>query len=748
MATGSEGTAPSTASTHSGTKRGPQSPAAAASPGERGSRPVAPQKSGDKGALSPLAKLKSSPARKERANSGLVRSPVGASQPASPEHATPSNAPSTKATPPCQTVSNSQSFVGLIISIVLVVVVLIVLKIVWFQYSGSPNVCLTSACDAYSHRLLQSINTSVDPCRDFTRFVCGGWKRSQNLDVWEEQFVGFLDRLDATLKDAEIPLTGQNDEQRAAALYRSCDDVLQGKKDEMAAVKAALRDAGIVWPQHAHGADAVHALVYSSIKLGWDAVLSFDVTTHRGETVDELVVDPGSSFHFLLSRSMREQSPASKCAYFQFLRSLFELRGPKNTSAVTYEQMQTIAEPALGDLSLLYDTWDKPRLPADWFANLSSAGVTEARWLEALHNVSISVRAGLRITTGNPGFLATLSGLWTRIGEDSFHLFVSWCTVQVAALYANRGSILNYYGQSSEKAQVYHRAFCLSRAAVFFRKASFTSYIDSTLQENKVSGAKEIALSVRLAFSRRLSKWFHFDENITVLVNWTSMDTAFRSFEYDKDEHKTSGAKNDVMPDMSDSFVNNWQLSTLVNKPDETKHLEYAICHLMFYVVLWKSRDFQLMPYSLSVLFFDPDLPASINYGTFGSEIVGAISSIFVESYREKRNVSMYLIDCMKLGPSGSEMYTDDNVVHAVGFSALVDAYKETNPSSWAIEGLENYTSLQLLFMTACFSLCSGRIKAKRHECELLAQHVPEFDEAFRCPPRDQRNQSFQCQLL
>ncbi|XP_054930159.1 neprilysin-like [Dermacentor andersoni] len=634
-------------------------------------------------------------------------------------------------------------------SIVLVIVVLIVLKIVWFQYSGSPNVCLTSACDAYSHRLLQSINTSVDPCRDFTRFVCGGWKRSQNLDVREDQFIVFLDRLDATLNDADIPLTGQNDEQRAAALYRSCDDVLQGKKDEMAAVKAALRDAGIVWPQHAHGGDAVHALVYSSIKLGWDALLSFDVTTHRGETVDELVVDPGSSFHFLVSRSMREESPASKRAYFQFLRNLFELRGPRNTSAVTYEQMQTIAEPALGDLSLLYDSWGKPRLPADWFANLSSAGVTEARWLEALHNVSVSLRGGLRIKTGNPGFLATLLGLWTRIGEDSFHLFVSWCTVQVAALYANKGSILNYYGQSSEKAQVYHRAFCLSRAAVFFRKASFASYIDSTLQENKVSGAKEIALSVRLAFSRRLSKWVHFDENITVLANWTSLDTAFRSFEYDKDEHKTSGAKNDVMPDMSDSFVNNWQLSTLVNKPDETKHLEYAICHLMFYVVLWKSRDFQLMPYSLSVLFFDPDLPASVNYGAFGSEIVGAISSIFVESYREKRNVSMYLINCMKLGPSGSEMYTDDNVVHAVGFSALVDAYKRTNASSsWAIEGLEHYTGLELLFMTACFSLCSGRIKAKRHECELLAQHVPEFDEAFRCPPTDQRNQSFQCQLL
>ncbi|KAH7954220.1 hypothetical protein HPB49_016683 [Dermacentor silvarum] len=628
-----------------------------------------------------------------------------------------------------QTVSSSQRFVGLVISLVIVIVVLVVLKILWFQYAVAPSVCLTSACGAYSHRLLQSVNMSVDPCRDFTRFVCGGWERSQNLDVREDQFLAYLNRLDATLKDANIPLTGQNEEQRAAALYRSCDDVLQGKNDEMAAVKAALHDAGIVWPQQTRGADAVRALVYSSIKLGWDAVLSFDVTMHPGEMVDELVVDPGSSFHFLLSRSVREESPASKRTYFQFLWSLFAFKGPRNNSAVTYEQMQTIAEPALGNLSLLYDTWDKPRLPVDWFANVSSAGLTEARWLEALHNVSVSLRGGLRITTQNPDFLAMVLGLWKHIGEDSFHLFVSWCTVQ-----------------SSEKAQVYHRAFCLSRTAVFFRKAPFARYIYGTLQKNEVSIAKEIALSVRLAFSQRLSK---FDENMTVVANWSSLDTAFRSFEYSKGEQEISGAKNDVMPDMSDSFVNNWQLLAFVNKRDEVKQIEYAICHLMFYVERWKMRDFQLMPYSLSVPFFDPDLPAFVNYGAFGSEIVGAIGSIFVESYREKTDASMYLIDCMKLGPSGSETYTDDNVARAVGFGALVDAYRRNNPSSsWAIEGLEHYTGLELLFMTACFSLCTGRFKAEHHGCDLLARNVPEFDEVFRCTPRDQRNQSFQCELL
>ncbi|KAH6934893.1 hypothetical protein HPB50_001625 [Hyalomma asiaticum] len=653
---------------------------------------------------------------------------------------------------PCPGISSIQRIVGVIAIFVIVVVVLVLLKVVWYQPpSVSLSECLNGDCSAYSYRLLRSINTSVDPCRDFTHFVCDGWSRSQSLDVREDQFHEFLHRIDTTLKGVDVPLRDKNEEQRAADLYRKCDDVLQGNRDDVAAVKAALHDAGIVWPRQTRDADPLRALVYSSIQLGWDALLSFQVITHRGQWRLELHVDPGRSFHFLPSWPSRNESSATALAYFayfEFLSSLFDVADARNGSIDMYEQMQRVAAPALHDLSLLYNTWERPRVPAYWLVNASGAGLSEGRWLEALRSVYIDLPGGVRIATENPDFLARVVALWTDVGEDSFHIFVSWCTVQVAALYTNRDAILNYYGQISEKAQVHHRALCFSRAVTLIHRARFQTYFGDALQENVVSVAKGIALSVRLAFSQRLSKWAHFEENVTVIADWSSLDIAFRSFERSMLKLATPAPESDAIPEMAGSFVDDWPLVPLGNKRKEEKRLMHAICRLTLYAVSRLDSDFQLMPYSLSAPFFDPGLPVSVRYGTFGSEIAGAIGAIFVDSYRERMNAPTNLIDCLKHGTSGSEIYSDDNVARAVGFRALVDAYKRADPaSSWPAEGFEQYTGLELLFMSACLSLCSGRNKAAHDECELLAQHVPEFDEAFRCAPKDRPNPSVQCQL-
>ncbi|KAL1416749.1 hypothetical protein MTO96_000695 [Rhipicephalus appendiculatus] len=106
--------------------------------------------------------------------------------------------------------------------------------------TSTVNLCVTHACRAYSRRLSSSINRSVNPCEHFTHFVCDGWQQRQNLDVWEERFLLFMNRLHTTLNNIHVPAEGQDDEQRAAALYRSCYNVFEGKSDELASIKEAL----------------------------------------------------------------------------------------------------------------------------------------------------------------------------------------------------------------------------------------------------------------------------------------------------------------------------------------------------------------------------------------------------------------------------------------------------------------------------------------------------------------------------
>ncbi|KAL1468958.1 hypothetical protein MTO96_041139 [Rhipicephalus appendiculatus] len=614
--------------------------------------------------------------------------------------------------------------------------------------TSTVNLCITQACRAYSRRLSSSINRSVNPCVHFTHFVCDGWQRRQDLDVWEERFLLFMNQLHTTLYSIHVPTEGQNDEQRAAALYRSCYNVFQGQSNELASVKEALARAGIIWPQQSKGADALFTMLYSSLKLGWDAVLRFRVVQGPGEPADELFVSQGRSFDTLQDWYKQGRATTVQHAYFEFIRSQFadNDNSPTFGNEVKYNQMSDIAGPAMDALLPFIGFSRTVPKPADWFANSSTVGLTEARWIEALLRVNVSVADSLRIFSDDRAFLQTLLALWENYGEDQFHLFVSWCTVQVAALYANRGLILNYYGKVPDRAMLYYRAFCVSKA-LFFSPSLIAKYSRNDFHSKAGAVAKEMVLSIRLAFSRRLYKWPHYNPNVIVVANWNSLDSAFREFEYD--EGGTGHRESNGVPDMTYSFVANWRHSVLLNYTRQVDELSYAVRHLWLHSPYWGEQDFHLMPYTLSFPFFDSELPTSINFGGFGSEVVDALGSIFVGSYRVYSNATDSLFKCLMRGPSGEEEYPEDDVSSAIGYSALVDAFRQAPRTTWVLEGLEKYSDLQLLFISSCFVLCPGSQRGQDNECDIFAQHVHEFSDAFQCTPEAVGvNSSEHCQPL
>ncbi|XP_054930375.1 uncharacterized protein [Dermacentor andersoni] len=622
-----------------------------------------------------------------------------------------------------------------------------IVKIALSPSSAASKHCVAHACRAYSRQLISSINQSVDPCVHFTRFVCDGWQGHHNLHVWERRFLHFINRLDARLKSIDVPAARQNEEQRAAAVYRSCDNVYSGKSDELPAVKAALALAGIVWPQPSRGADALFALLYSSLKLGWDAVANFRVAPRSGETVDVLVISQGTSFGLLREWFAQERATAVRRAYYEYIRSQFT--GGNDTrfdDEVSYESVWDIAAPATDALGPFFGLSEAAPQPANWFANSYGANLTEARWIEALRRVNITLPGGLRISADNRAFLETLFGMWSYYGEDNFHLFVSWYTVQLAALYANRGLILNYYREIPNRATLYYKAFCVSRA-VFFSQAIIARYSGDVLKGSAAVVAKEIALSVRLAFSHRLSNWPYYNENVTVVANWSSLESAFRNIEYDS-EGRTDGVARDDMPDMTDSFVVNWQHSVRLHKTQQTVVLAYAIRLLWSYFWLWGDNDIQMTPYILAFPFFDPNLPTAVNFGGFGSEVATALGSLSIESYRAYSNATDDLFSCLKWGRSDKNDYSETAVSGVLGYRALVDAYRRAAPTTLALKQLEHYSDMQLLFMSSCFLMCPGRGRGKQNECDLLAQHVPEFAETFKCSQEAIVNTTEHCQLL
>ncbi|KAH7954488.1 hypothetical protein HPB49_019143 [Dermacentor silvarum] len=629
-------------------------------------------------------------------------------------------------------------------------IVFVVLATLWVISSllsstlHASNTCVTEACLAYSRRLLASINSSVNPCTSFTRFVCDGWQRGHRISVWEDQFHFVLDKLTKELQGVDIPEADQNEEQQATAVYRSCTSVLHGDSDELEAVKTALEDAGIVWPRPSKGADVLRTLLHSSLKLGWDVLFDIYVSpTDRNVKID---VDPGKCLLFVLTKQQRLTDTREKKAYFEFLKKTFQRDG---TVAVSFEETFDIAEPGLDILGELYARIsDEHPSAAVGLSHAPEIGLTEYRWVSILQGHNVSVANVLLLETRRADYLEAALNFWKKHGSDAFHSFVSWCTVQVAALFTKRDLVLNYYDQSPRLAHIYHGAFCLGRSIFFSRKALLSRYNAHVLHGNSEAIARELTLLVRSAFSKRLSKWDYFDENITVVSNWSSLERAFSKFEPSEEENASATAR---ARHMTSSFLGNWRQSVRERRMEEIEKVLRAIYKLDYYYLSYKFHDFHLMPYALSFPLFDVDLPASLNYGGFGAQVSCALGELLLLSYEEAKNVPQVrsLIECVRSGPFGAvknpEMYT----AYAIGYGPLVDAYKSyANGSHRAVLGLEKYTGLQLLFIALCYVACEGSDKKDDESvCNVPVQYLPEFAEAFQCTPGDPMNLATRCRL-
>nr|XP_054930131.1 uncharacterized protein LOC126536763 [Dermacentor andersoni] len=624
-----------------------------------------------------------------------------------------------------------------------------ILKASWHTPAPLSNACETHACLAYSRRLRASINESANPCKSFTRFVCDGWKKEHRDTVLKEEFRYVLDKLTDSLKDITVPTSGQNEEQRAAAVYRSCVSLFDGGRDDLPAVRKALDNAGIEWPHPSTDADVLYTLMYCSLKLGWDVLLDFDIVVNssRSRSAVELIAGPGRLFPFLYDKHIRLHFNGEGEANFEFLKERFQRN---NTVTLTYSQTQYLEDRALK--KLLYAGAMRTGSVESLILNASDIGLTEAKWTATLRKLNMSLAEDPLLTTTNVAYVNALLDLWRSNGSASFHTLVSWSTVQVAALFANRELIYNYYDDNYKVAKVHYGIFCATRAMFFSRQALFARYNADVLRGKAGPIARELALSVRLAFFRRLSNSTFFDENVTVVADWSSLTTAFQNFEKHSEENET--VVRGQLPDMADSLVSNWQHSAVVRNTPEVDQMLFSMIRRRYYVHSYGKRDFQLMPYALSFPLFDSALPASVNYGGFGYEVMVALGELLLSAYiydvgKVPQIVSLYR--CLLTSQYSDVEDADYFVARTIGLNALVDAYKSSGRAlDNAVKGLEKYRGLPLVFIALCYVQCHGSVTVGKGEgvCNLPLQQLPRFAEAFDCAPGEPMNPADRCELL
>ncbi|KAL3201271.1 hypothetical protein MRX96_043000 [Rhipicephalus microplus] len=455
-----------------------------------------------------------------------------------------------------------------------------------------------------------------------------------------------------------MPSTGQSAVQRGVALYRSCEDLLHGHRDHLASVREALREAGITWPRRPAEADVLHTVLATSLRLGWDVLFRFvPLQSPRSR----LTVNPGRTIVVVFKRKMASQFTRRGREYFSLLRSSMLPH-----DAIEMDKTSTTIKHRLLEVTAL-DELTSPLLSAAYNVPTTIPESTD-------HMMDIQK---------------------IRLSRASTHVFVSWYTVQVAALMANRNLIANFYGGQSRRALSFQVAFCLGLAYAVTGPVIFSRYNRHVPRAAMRQDASHLVLGV--------CSWAATTALGLVTL---SPDTG-----YIESHAANTATMGGTMPPLTeDSLVANLRkVSSSVNmriRDDDG---------------LRAHHDSTVMPYALSFPHFDVQLKTTVNMEDSGASN----------------------------GPFGDNTGVNVAETHLLG--AAVDAYEQVRADvdTAKLPGLEAYTDLQILFMALCFAKCRGSSARNTppSACNLPLMYSVQFARAFECAVGTPMNQVNQCPM-
>ncbi|XP_070394478.1 uncharacterized protein [Dermacentor albipictus] len=271
--------------------------------------------------------------------------------------------------------------------------------------------------------------------------------------------------------------------------------------------------------------------------------------------------------------------------------------------------------------------------------------VPESRWRSALAAYGVSLGEGHRllVRSENVDFVHAFIDTWETIGEADTHVFLSWCTVQLAALFTRRSLIVSFYG-SHRGAQLMHGAFCLARTYLLAGDAAFAGYSADVLYAGSRRQAEALAAMVRQQFRSSLAQWLHRNGNVTIVADWNSTDVMFRIVAA-AIRVADGGLMNHTQlhyPDTGDSLVANWRNAVAAGRtvvsPSRSSLLT-ALEALAFHAEV--DNDFVLLPYAFSFPLYDADALLAINYAGLGGQVAQALGELFLKAYRNSSSQAM-----------------------------------------------------------------------------------------------------------
>ncbi|XP_077489255.1 kell blood group glycoprotein-like [Amblyomma americanum] len=606
--------------------------------------------------------------------------------------------------------------------------------------------CDSMACKTYRSLLKSSVNRSQNPCKDFYRFVCDGWRKQHRVlsVVDAAQDTMYTHALNEIENDPGFAMSKNtaaasvpNVRKRIADLVASC---VQYSRNSLHELKIFLAERHLPWPATSPR-DLLEILLDFSGK--WNLHLWFqmtlDLAPYRSGTGEPLLkIANSAKFRawIALMRAMSGQRKETQLSlrYRKYIRSVLGLFGVSESRAEqlasAIQEMDRLTLDVLGPA--MADPEQKIlRMSIQNMAATATPGIPTGRWLQLLNEYFAWARlfsATNEVQLENPGLLRAVAYLRGRKAETREALTLSLGLRVVTELgWMADKEIADGTLQLMDLPWSAHTRRCLVEVEINTGVAWSSLFPRHQGVETLVQNVRDILVS-----------------DVMRRSNATLQLSARKGREQWDIESYLVNLLPDPNPGPSffiiwKSLMNiQWRLQQRglnnVIRPRSVLSHTWSI-----YGALTASEEFFVFP------LYHPELPPAVNYGGAGRLLADEVLRVlFYEPFKGQQQVGQYYyVGDLNEGhaaislPEWSPFHVDTRALLAAWKAYRQDLQRHsTDVHSGRSSRLADD---RLFFVASCYALCSsgyymGELDGDAsRRCNVATEALWEFRTAFQC---------------